>query len=58
MADLLVVQSKVRDEVKNRGANMSGDFASALSKEVAGIVDRAIKRARANGRKTVRPTDL
>ncbi len=56
--DMLVVQSKVRDEVKRRKANMAGDFPAALSKEVADMVDRAVKRARANGRKTVRANDL
>ena len=58
MADILVVQSKVRDEVKKKKANMAGDFADALSKEVANLVDRAVKRAKNNGRKTVRANDL
>jgi histone H3/H4 len=55
---MLVVQSKVREQVKKRGANMAGDFADELSKKVADYVDDAIKRARANGRKTVRANDL
>ena len=58
MADILVVQSKVREEVKRKGANMAGDFASALSGEVAASIDKAIKRCKANGRKTVRAADL
>ena len=58
MADVLVVQSKVRDQVKRRGANMAGDFADALSKRVQAMVDDAIKRAKSNGRKTVRANDL
>ena len=58
MSDMLVVQSKVREQVKKRGANMAGDFADELSKKVADYVDDAIKRARANGRKTVRANDL
>jgi histone H3/H4 len=55
---MLVVQSKVREQVKKRGANMAGDFADELSKRVEEYVDDAIKRARSNGRKTVRPNDL
>lgn len=58
MTDLLVVQSKVRDEVKKRKANMAGDFCDAMSKVVANKVDAAVRRARANGRKTVRANDL
>jgi len=56
--EVLVVQSKVREEVKKRKANMAGDFCEAISKEVATMVDAAIRRARANGRKTVRAADL
>ncbi|MFC2174273.1 hypothetical protein ACFLQ2_00180 [archaeon] len=56
--DVLVVQSKVRDEVKKKKANMAGDFCEALSKNVADMVDNAISRAKANGRKTVRAADL
>ncbi len=56
--DMLVVQSKVRDEVKKKKANMAGDFCEALTSEVSDMVDRAVKRARANGRKTVRAADL
>ena len=58
MADILVVQSKVRDEVKKKKANMAGDFPDALSRQVSDMVDRAVKRAKANGRKTVRAADL
>ena len=56
--EVLVVQSKVREEVKKRKANMAGDFCEAISKEVATMVDAAVRRARANGRKTVRAADL
>jgi hypothetical protein len=58
MTELLVVQSKVRDEVKKRKANMAGDFCDAMSKVVGNKVDAAVRRARSNGRKTVRATDL
>ncbi|MBN3037427.1 MAG: DUF1931 domain-containing protein [Candidatus Diapherotrites archaeon] len=58
MADILVVQSKVKDEIKKRKMNTAGDFSDALSKEVRAMIDRASARARSNGRKTVRATDL
>ena len=58
MADVLVVQSKVRELVKKHGANMAGDFADGLSDAVGEMVKKAAKRAQANGRKTVRAVDL
>jgi len=58
MAELLVVGSKVREVIKKGDMNMSGEFLDALSKKVEGEVKRAIERAKANGRKTVRENDL
>ena len=55
---MLVVQSKVKELLKELGMNTAGDFADALSKEVTGLVKRAAARSKANGRKTVRGTDL
>jgi hypothetical protein len=36
----------------------SGDFFKALDKQVADELAKAIARAKANGRKTLRPEDL
>jgi len=58
MGDVLVVQSKVREVVKNADVNMSGDFVDALSKKVEEMIKQAINRAKANGRKTIRGYDL
>ncbi len=58
MAELLVFGSRVREIIKKGKMNMSGDFAAALSKKVEGLIKEAIQRAKANGRKTVRPYDL
>ncbi len=58
MAEMLVVGSKVRAVVKKSKMNMSGDFLKGLSKEVEAIVKKAVARAKANKRKTLRPTDL
>jgi len=56
--DILVVQSKVKDAIKKAGMNTAGDFADGLSGEVTVMIKKACNRAKANGRKTVRGTDL
>ena len=58
MGDSLVVGSKVKDAVKGAGCNMAGSFPDSLSKCTADCVAKACSRAKANGRKTVRPDDL
>ena len=58
MADSLVVGSKVKDAVKAEGCNTAGDLVDALSNEVAAMIKKAAVRAQANGRKTVRATDI
>lgn len=57
MADILVVGSKVRETVKASGMNMAGDFPAGLSAEVDALIKKAVERAKANGRKTVRAAD-
>ena len=52
----LVVRSKVKASAK--GMRMSGDFIGALDKKVGEIIADAAKRAKANGRATIRPADL
>lgn len=58
MAESLVVTSKVKDAVKAGGMNCGGEFPDALSAAVDELIKKAIKRADANGRKTVRPEDI
>ena len=58
MTEILVVQSKVKDYLKTKNVNVSGDFAEALSKHVAKELDMAVERCKANGRKTVRGYDI
>jgi histone H3/H4 len=58
MSEILVVQSKVKEEIGKADMNCSGDLAEALSTVVEHKIKRAIERAKANGRKTVRPEDL
>ena len=56
MADLLVVKAKIKDIVGDY--NVAGDFAEELDKQVRELVTKAVKRAEANGRKTVMAKDL
>ena len=57
MADY-VVGSKVKALVKESQMNASGTLIDALDKEVAAIIKKAVARAQANGRKTVRDSDV
>ena len=59
-ADVLFVKSKVRDYIKSKNCNTSGDVIDgpALNNAIVGILDKAIGRAKANGRKTVQEKDL
>jgi histone H3/H4 len=52
----LVVKSAVRELVGD--FRVSEDFWGALNKAVSEVVKKAVERAKANGRKTVRGADL
>jgi hypothetical protein len=54
----VVVASKLREVVKGNNIRMSSDFVSALNDEVHVLVERAVRRAKGNGRGTVRSADL
>jgi histone H3/H4 len=60
IADVLFVKSKVRDYIKSQECNTSGDVIDgpALNNAIVAILDAAIRRAKANGRKTVQEKDL
>lgn len=58
MADSVVVTSKVKEAVKNLDLRMSGDVPDALNERILGILNEAAKRAKENGRGTLRPYDL
>ncbi len=58
MADMIVVNSKVKERVSKAGFNTAGSFSEALSGHVDIVITRAVERAKANGRKTVRPEDI
>ncbi len=58
MAELLIVRSKVREYAKRKKVSLGGDASQALSKEVARLIDRAVERARANRRSTIKGRDI
>ncbi len=58
MAEILVVSSKVKDAIKKAGCNTAGDAAAGLSAKVEAMLNDAVARAKANGRKTVRAVDF
>ena len=52
----LVVRSKVKEYAHD--LNVSSDFAEALNKKVEVLITEACERAKANGRRTLKPSDL
>lgn len=56
MAEILVVRSKVKEFAK--GMNVAGDFADALSVQVGSLIKDACRRAKENGRSTIKARDL
>ncbi len=55
---MLVVQSKVRDLIREKEMRTSDEFITALSEHVRQAVEKAVSRAKENGRSTLRPADL
>ena len=56
--DPLVIASKAKSVLKQAGCNTSGDAFGALNGFIYWLLDQAAKRAKANGRKTVRGHDF
>ena len=57
-SDSLVVKSKMKEYIKGKGCNSAGGLADALTGAIKEILDKAINRAKANGRKTVQEKDI
>lgn len=59
MAETLVVVSKVKSLVKEQGLRTGGDFIDGLSSRISQIVQAAIEKVKAEGkRKTLGAEDL
>ena len=58
--EALFVKSKIREYIKSKGCNTSRDLidGDALNNSIIDVLDKAIGRAKANGRKTVQEKDL
>ena len=56
--EVLVVASKVKAYVKSKGCMCGADAIAAMSDCVHCCLDQAIKRAKANRRKTVKAQDV
>ncbi|MBN2209921.1 MAG: hypothetical protein JW709_00865 [Sedimentisphaerales bacterium] len=56
--EMLVVASKVKGFIRGKKMMCSADAVGALSEHVYCMLDKAIARAQANRRSTVRPQDL
>lgn len=59
MAEVLVVASKVRSYIKDKGeCNTASETIDALSQAVEKVLDKAIEAAKSQGRKTVMARDI
>ena len=56
--EMLVVGSKVRAHIKSKKCMTSSEFLPALSCAVSCMVEKAVDRAKANKRATLRARDL
>lgn len=56
--EVLVVASKVRDYVKSKNMRMSAEVIEALSEKIKYKIDKAVLRAQANKRQTLRAEDI
>jgi histone H3/H4 len=56
--EALVIASKAKAVLKKAGCNTAGDAFEALNGYLYWLLDQAAKRAKANGRKTVRTHDF
>ncbi|MFP4026438.1 MAG: hypothetical protein ACLFWL_01420 [Candidatus Brocadiia bacterium] len=54
----LIVGSKTKDYIKSKGMMCSKDVLEAVNEYVYECLDKAAKRAEANGRKTVQARDV
>ncbi len=56
--EMLIVGTKVKNYVKGKGVMSSSDVQEAINAALYKLLDRAVERAKANGRKTVQARDV
>jgi len=56
--EILVIASKVKARISEKGMRTDGTLIAALSTKIEALLDEAVARAKTNNRSTVRPGDL
>lgn len=56
--EMLLVQSKVKEYVRSLDKQCGSDLVEVLNERVAELLERAARRAEANGRRTARACDV
>ena len=56
--EMVLVQSKVRDVIREKELRTSDEFLTALNEHVHAVLEVAMKRCKENGRQTLRPQDV
>ena len=56
--ELTIVQARVHELIRAKDKRVSEKFLVALSEHVEQVIAKAVERATANGRSTLRPEDL
>ncbi len=56
--EMLIVGTKVKNYIKGKDVMSSSDVLDELNSAVYWMLDKAIERAKANGRKTVQGRDV
>ena len=54
----LIVRSKVKDAINQKGLNSGEEAIEELNKQVTMLIDKAAERAQANKRKTLKASDF
>ena len=54
----VVVTSKLKAVIKEKGLRMDGNLADAVNAKIIAMIEQAAENAKADGRATVRPFDL
>jgi len=55
---MVVIQSKIREQIRVKGLRVSEEFLTSLSDYVVALVETSMKRCKANGRQTLKPQDV
>lgn len=56
--EMLLVNSKTKEQLKSTGLNVSSDALEALNDYLYWLIDQAQKKCASNGRKTIKPYDI